>query len=119
MGCFGNLCAKGASVQPKKRYNLLVPAVFVSASPLWTSPLDAATVRNIGSLQEYVEENVQRAPKVSRRLWRRVCSDHAKPKELGNVKVRDRSLNTMGVHSTRHKLASTNDMSCAYLYDAC
>lgn len=87
MGCFGNLCAKGASVQPKKRYNRLVPAVFETSAPPWTRPLDAGTVRNIGSLQEYVEENVQRCPKVSRRLWRRVCKDHAKVKELGNVKV--------------------------------
>eukprot|EP00892_Ulva_mutabilis_P007661 jgi/Ulvmu1/5267/UM022_0061.1 len=87
MGCFGNLCVKGASVQPKKRYNLLVPAVFVTSAPPWTNPLDPGTVRSIGSLQEYVEENVQRSPKVSRRLWRRVCKDHAKVKELGNVKI--------------------------------
>jgi hypothetical protein len=91
MSCFGKLCATEAGKKPKKWYNTIVPAVFLKDALKWNEPLDAATTRNIGTVQEYVEENVQRAPKVSRRLWRRFCHDIPRSNQVGNVKVRTRS----------------------------
>jgi hypothetical protein len=86
--CFGKACAKEASKKPRKRYNEYVPAIFPAKAPDWRAQLDAGTIRNISTVQEYVEENIQSAPKVSRRLWRRILSDHSKSAALGQVKVR-------------------------------
>jgi len=88
MGCFGNVCATQASKQPVKRYNVLVRGIFPQHAPLIDEPLDMATIRRIGKLQEYVQENVQRVPKVSRRLARAVASDSRSARKLGNVKAR-------------------------------
>jgi hypothetical protein len=85
--CFGKLCAKEASKQPKKRYNDYVPAVFPTEAPDWRSPIDAGTARNISTVQDYLGENIQRAPKVSRRLWRRIVADYPNDAALGQVKV--------------------------------
>lgn len=87
LSCFGKLCAKEASKQPKKRYNEYVPAVFPTEAQDWRSPIAASTTRNISTVQDYVGENIQRAPKVSRRLWRRIVADHSKDAALGQVKV--------------------------------
>lgn len=87
LSCFGKLCATEASKQPKKRYNDYVPAVFPNEAPDWRSLISAGTARNISTVQDYVGENIQRAPKVSRRLWRRIVADHSNDAALGQVKV--------------------------------
>jgi hypothetical protein len=88
LSCFGKLCATEASKKPKKRYNEYVPAVFPTEAQGWRSPIIASTARNISTVQDYVGENIQRAPKVSRRLWRRIVKDHSNDAALGQVKVR-------------------------------
>lgn len=87
MGCFGNVCATAASKQPVKRYNTLTWALFAQTAPAVSDTLDVAIVRKIGKIQEYVEENVQRTPKVSRRLHRRIIASLSSPSKHGDVMV--------------------------------
>ncbi|KAI3435863.1 hypothetical protein D9Q98_001921 [Chlorella vulgaris] len=72
--CFG--VATAARV-PVKRYNLLVPDVFPVVEPSFDKPLGITIERKIKKLADYLDKNEYRAPKVSRRLQRRLH------KELG------------------------------------
>lgn len=86
MGCFGKLCATQASKQPVKRYNRLVPDVFPPQCPDVYQPLTSAVARKIEKVQSYAGENLQNAPKVSRRLDRRILAG-LKGGQHGYVKV--------------------------------
>eukprot|EP00887_Chlorella_sp_A99_P006324 scaffold3.g6324.t1 len=70
--CFG--VATAAKV-PVKRYNLLVPDIYPVVEPPFDRPLGIAIERKVKKLAEYVERNEHRAPKVSRRLARRLYAD--------------------------------------------
>lgn len=85
--CFGICFTQESSRQPRKGYNSLVPAVFPKDAPSWDEPIDLACVRKIGQLEDYVQANVQKAPKVSRRLSRRVLKEAGSPSGLSQCKV--------------------------------
>jgi hypothetical protein len=70
--CFG--VATAARV-PVKRYNLLVPDVFPVVEPPFEKPLGITIERKIKKLAEYLDKNEHRAPKVSRRLQRRLYKE--------------------------------------------
>jgi hypothetical protein len=73
-GCLG---PSAAAKVPVKRYNLLVLAAFPAAAPPPdpAAPLPPAAERAVRRLAEYLERNEHRAPKVSRRLARRLAAD--------------------------------------------
>lgn len=120
MACCGKLCQREASKKPVKRYNALVPDVFAASPPPWDAPLDAATRRKIDKLVDYVELNVQRAPKVSRRLWRVIQREHGR--SVGQCKVRgdgstssrrDAALSTTSRSLAACRLRSTPSWRCS------
>lgn len=56
--------AQPASVQPRKTYNTLVAQLF-GGEPIKTSdPLDSSLRRKIQKLQEYIQKNPAKIPKV-------------------------------------------------------
>jgi hypothetical protein len=61
-GCFGRFAA--ASVVPAKRYNQLVPSLFLDGETALNQYLDPAVERQIRKLLEYVTKNPQRGAKV-------------------------------------------------------
>ncbi|KAI8464448.1 MAG: hypothetical protein J3K34DRAFT_526188 [Monoraphidium minutum] len=81
--------AQPASVQPRKTYNTLVAQLFAGEPIRPTDPLDSSLRRKIQKLQEYVQKNPAKIPKVSRRLMRQVRDALRKPGDgaLGRVKV--------------------------------
>ena len=56
--------AKPASVQPRKTYNNLVAQLFTAEPIKTTDPLDTSLRRKIQKLQEYVQKNPAKIPKV-------------------------------------------------------
>eukprot|EP00882_Tetradesmus_deserticola_P017268 GHRQ01018492.1.p1 GENE.GHRQ01018492.1~~GHRQ01018492.1.p1 ORF type:complete len:155 (+),score=43.71 GHRQ01018492.1:513-977(+) len=97
--------AKPASVQPRKTYNTLVPQLFAGEPAATDEAIDSSTRRKIQKLQEYVQANPAKIPKVSRRLMRRIAATLLNPgANLGHVKV--------AVHAYIYMLArSTDDVS--------
>ena len=85
--CFGLCFTQESSKQPRKGYNKLVPALFPKDAPKWEEAIDLSISRKIGNLEEYVQANVQKAPKVSRRLSRRVSKEAASSNGLAYCKV--------------------------------
>lgn len=58
-------CVQPASVQPRKTYNTLVTQLF-PAEPIKTDdPIDSTMRRKIQKLQEYLQANPAKVPKVS------------------------------------------------------
>ena len=64
MSCFSCI-PPPASLKPRKIYNILVPDVFPIKCPADADPIPHAIQRKIGKLQEYVQRNPERIPKVS------------------------------------------------------
>jgi hypothetical protein len=87
MSCFGLCFTQESSRQPRKGYNLLVPAVFPDKAPAWDAPLDTTTLRKIGNVEEYVSANVQRCPAVSSKLSKRIVKESLTAAGLGQCKV--------------------------------
>jgi hypothetical protein len=60
--------AKPASVQPRKTYNTLIGHLF-EGQPIGTDqPIDSSLRRKIQKLQEYVQANPAKIPKV-KHIW--------------------------------------------------
>lgn len=99
--------AQPASVQPRKTYNNLVGQLF-AGEPIKTSDsLDTSLRRKIQKLQEYVQKNPAKIPKVSRRLMRRVRQTLRRPGDnLGHVKV--------AVYAWIYMLAMSADEDSSY-----
>lgn len=56
--------AKPASVQPRKTYNILIGQLF-EGEPIGTdAPIDSTLRRKIQKLQEYIQANPAKIPKV-------------------------------------------------------
>jgi hypothetical protein len=85
--CFGLCFTQESSRQPRKQYNQLVPAVFPDEAPEWDSALDLAITRKIGNVEDYVEANASKIPKVSRRFARRILKESTAPAGVGQCKV--------------------------------
>ncbi|KAL4458469.1 hypothetical protein ABPG75_013334 [Micractinium tetrahymenae] len=81
--CFG---VAAAARVPVKRYNLLVPDVFPVVEPSFDKPLGITVERKIKKLAEYLDKNEHRAPKVSRRLQRRLYAE-LRARNFGYVKL--------------------------------
>lgn len=56
--------AKPASVSPRKTYNTLVAALFIGEPIKTTDALDTSLRRKIQKIQEYVQKNPAKIPKV-------------------------------------------------------
>jgi hypothetical protein len=56
--------AKPASVQPRKTYNTLVPQLFAGEPIRTDEAIDSSMRRKIQKLQEYVQVNPAKIPKV-------------------------------------------------------
>ncbi|KAK9811710.1 hypothetical protein WJX72_008813 [[Myrmecia] bisecta] len=81
--CFG---IAASSKRPIKRYNLLVPDIFPRKQPSFSDKLDSSIERKIKKLFEYLEKNVHRGPKVSRRLARKINTE-LRAERFGYVKL--------------------------------
>ncbi|WIA31642.1 hypothetical protein OEZ86_002522 [Tetradesmus obliquus] len=99
--------AKPASVQPRKTYNTLVPQLFAGEPIATDEAIDSSMRRKIQKLQEYVQVNPAKIPKVSRRLMRRIKATLLRPGDnLGYVKV--------AVHAYIYLLARSKDEVSSY-----
>ncbi|GBF93271.1 hypothetical protein Rsub_06003 [Raphidocelis subcapitata] len=99
--------AQPASVQPRKTYNSLVGSLFAGEAIKTGDPLDSTLRRKIQKLQEYIQKNPGKIPKVSRRLMRRVRATLRAPGDnLGHVKV--------AVLALVHMLAMSADEESSY-----
>eukprot|EP00775_Hariotina_reticulata_P007806 gene7806-8003_t len=99
--------AKPASVQPRKTYNTLIGHLFEGQLIGTDQPIDSSLRRKIQKLQEYVQANPAKIPKVSRRLMRRIKATLLKPGDnLGYVKV--------AVHAYTYMLAKSADEFSSY-----
>lgn len=99
--------AKPASVQPRKTYNTLVPQLFAGEPIATDEAIDSSMRRKIQKLQEYVQVNPAKIPKVSRRLMRRIKATLLRPGDnLGYVKV--------AVHAYIYLLARSTDEVSSY-----
>ena len=65
MGCF-SCVPPPASLKPRKIYNILVPDVFPLKCPADDVLVPHSIQRKIGKLQEYVQRNPDKVPKVRR-----------------------------------------------------
>ncbi len=61
--CLGCV-VKPASAKERKTYNILVPALFAGEPIKLDDPLDSTLRRKIQKLQEYVQKNPAKIPKV-------------------------------------------------------
>lgn len=64
MGLLSCCITPPASVQPRKIYNVLVPVLFSDGTPSLDQPVSVNTQRKVVKLEEYVENNPDRIPKV-------------------------------------------------------
>jgi hypothetical protein len=65
--------AKPASVQPRKTYNTLVPQLFAGEPIATDEAIDSSMRRKIQKLQEYVQVNPAKIPKVCVMLQAQGC----------------------------------------------
>ena len=108
MGVCCGCVAQPASVQPRKTYNALVPALFEGSPPKAGAPLDAALRRKIQKLHEYAQRNPAKIPKVSRRLMRRIRAALRAPRadSLAHARV--------AAHALAHLLAMSAAEDSSY-----
>jgi len=89
--------AQPASVQPRKTYNNLVAGLF-AGDPIKTSdPLDTTLRRKIQKLQEYIQKNPAKIPKVLITIITR--SVHVVPRVVQRIQV-DRRCTTQPAQRT-------------------
>lgn len=89
-------CVQPASVQPRKTYNTLVGQLFDVVPIKTDDPIDSTMRRKIQKLQEYLQNNPAKVPKVSKILpvkwggWKcGVCQEVSQHQVAGPRQAKD------------------------------
>jgi hypothetical protein len=105
MGCLSCI-PPPASQLSRKVYNILVPDIFPLVAPSVEEAIPPATTRKIAKLEEYVQRNPHKIPKVSRRLARRIRAAADSDSTHGFAKL--------AVHAYIYLLARSTGEEAAY-----
>jgi hypothetical protein len=105
MGCFSCI-PPPASQLSRKVYNILVPDIFPLAAPDAREAIPPALARKIAKLEEYVQRNPHKVPKVSRRLSRRIRAAADKESTHGFISI--------AVHAYIYLLAKSTGEESTY-----